>query len=90
MPFPLASHRIASRVYIFWYGLVVGLVFGGVLEIFEILLPRLGSYRVSDFFLFFATVGLVFGGVLVIFKILLPRLGSYRVSRFFCIFIFQE
>ena len=88
MKFPLASpriasHSIASRVYIFWFGLVVGLLFGAVLEIFEILLPRLGSYRVSDFFLFFATVGLVFGGVLAIFKILLPRLGSYRVSRFF-------
>ena len=65
---------------------MVGLVFGGVLEIFEILLPRLGSYRVSDFFPFFATVGLLLGEVLEIFKIPLPRLGWDWVFLIFLIF----
>ena len=67
---------------------MVGLVFGGVSEIFKILLPGLGSYRVSrflfDFFsIFFAPVGLVLAGVLEIFKIPLPRMGSDWVSRYF-------
>ena len=39
---------------------MVGLVLGGVLEIFKILLPRLGSYRVSRFFRFFIFSFLIF------------------------------
>ena len=40
-------------VFINWDLCSVGLVLGGVLEIFKILLPRLGSYRVSRFFWLF-------------------------------------
>ena len=67
----------------FCLGLVVGLVFGVVLEIFEILLPRITSglkiFFTFHFFTFFSTVGLVLGGV---FKILLYRVGR---DRFFFI-----
>ena len=52
---------------------------GWVLQIFKILLPRLGSGWVLRFFWNFLVV-FGWGWVLQIFKILLPRFGSDRIG----------
>ena len=75
---------------------MVGLVFGVVLEIFEILLPRTTSgLKILFAFHFFClglVVGLVFNVVLEIFDILLLRItsGLYSLCFFFRLTHFQS